>query len=104
MNYEYSECPFNPARKCYHDFHKNSCEMYDHRMNGCVLRSLTDMVGDYDGMVTPAAYSYDATEQKLAHIEAEAESNIFTCIAFNAGTIPPLLERIAKALEAIADK
>ena len=104
MATEYSECPFKQGIKCYHDIHKNNCEMFDYRTSGCALRSVVDSIGEYDGACeyVPSTYMYD--DEKIKYIDVSADPNFFACLVWNVSTIPPLLERITKALEKIANK
>ena len=96
-------CPFSrDGARCVHDMKQNKCEFYDCFSERCAIRSVSDLVNNYDVEYAPIMWTYDPDGKKLE--PADETPNLYIGAAFNLGAIPPLLERIAKALEAIADK
>ena len=110
MVYEkHTYCPLRSGR-CNGD-----CELFGAGQAGCALKTLAlhtsymahvnDPEGDgEDWEPNPNLCWYNAEEDGLVLDEAKVGDDYFYITAFNIGAIPPLLERIAKALEAIADK
>ena len=99
-------CPFGNGGLCV-----ENCKFYDKGYRDCKLQ-MADFVGsmghlngddelDWEPNINRCWYE---TETNTLYVDdAGVTDTYFYLMAFNVGTIPPLLERIAKALEKIAD-
>ena len=105
MEKETQYCPFGDGGPCV-----ENCKMYDKRYRNCMLQIADSTLNmghlnsddgeDWEENVNRCWYE---TETDTLYVdEAKVFDSYFDLMAFNVGTIPPLLERIAKALEKIA--
>ena len=94
----YTDCPFTNER-C-HQSDDNNCEFFCHRTYECALHTIASNINYFDIDCNPETWFYNSDEKKLE--EGLDSDNALTHVMCNIGTIPPLLERIAKALEKIA--
>jgi hypothetical protein len=95
----YTDCPFTGER-CYQS-EDNNCEFFNRREYECALRTVASKVTYFDADFKPETWYYNADEKKLE--EGLDSDNALAHVMFNIGSIPPLLERIAKALEKMAE-
>ena len=97
-------CPFGSGGLCV-----ENCKFYDKGYRNCKLQ-IVDFVADMGHLNSDDGEDweenvnrcwYETETDTLFVDEAKVSESYFDLMAFNVGTIPPLLERIAKALEKI---
>ena len=98
-------CPFGDGGVCV-----ENCKLYDKRYRNCMLQIADSTLNmghfngadDEDWSPNVNRCWYEVETNTLYVDDADVLDSYFSLMAFNVGTIPPLLERIAKALEKIA--